>query len=270
VARPNRSSGEFIVCRTVLIGLVRPFGHKFKVTTKGISTTKATVQWALLWRFAVMALLTVFGLLLQFTRFSPRHGAQGYALNIVWSLLNTAILALACAVCIEPPKRRHEERFKTREEGLIRLNDGTEFLCTLQNISVSGAAALREQGWQDLADSATLILDHGHITAPFTVVRHIGSHVGLKFQLTPQSRRALRVKLFTGEYHHEIEVVKALQVFGSLARLSSRMCYPDIECYSGIALTRNGALPRDPVAMPSLPDRYRRTGPHSWRPSPRR
>lgn len=215
----NQFLTVFVVCRTVFVGLVRPFGHKFKVTTKGISTTQVTVHWDLLWRFAALALLTMLGLLLHFTNFSPGHGAQGYSLNVVWSLLNIAMLALACAVCIEPPKRRHEERFKTGEEGLVVLSDGTEFGCTLEDISVSGTCAVREQGWEEMGDSGILVLDHGRLILAFNVVRRNGRQAGLQFHLSSQMRRALIVKLFTGDYHHEIEVVRASQVFQSLARV---------------------------------------------------
>jgi cellulose synthase (UDP-forming) len=215
----NQLLTVFVVCRTVVIGLVRPFGHSFKVTAKGISTTGTTVQWAMLWRFALLAFLTALGMALHFASFSPGHGAQGYTLNVVWSLLNIAMLALACAVCIEPPKRRREERFTTDEEGLIRTANGIELPCRLRDLSTSGASVFREQGWTDLDGPATLVLDHGRLALPFDVVRSSRQQVGLKFHADARIRRALIVKIFTGDYHHDIEEVRAPDVFRSLVRV---------------------------------------------------
>jgi cellulose synthase (UDP-forming) len=212
----NQLLTVFVVWRTVVTGLVHPFGHAFKVTAKGISTTGITVQWAMLSRFATLALLTVLGMVLHFTSFSPGHGAPGYTLNVIWSLLNVAMLCLACAVCVEPPKRRNDDRFITTEEGLIRLPGGIELPCRLQDLSTSGAMIFREEGWDNLAASAILVLDHGRLAVPFDVVRRKGRQMGLEFLPDPRTRRALIVKLFTGDYHQDVEEISAPDVFKRL------------------------------------------------------
>ncbi len=73
----------FVICRTVLTGLIRPFGRPFKVTAKGLSSSGTTVQWKLLWPFAVMALASVGGLGLNVSRFSLTHGATGYSSTVI-------------------------------------------------------------------------------------------------------------------------------------------------------------------------------------------
>ena len=45
----------FAIVRTVFMGLVKPFGHPFKVTAKGVSTDTVTIQWAFLLPFLLLA-----------------------------------------------------------------------------------------------------------------------------------------------------------------------------------------------------------------------
>ena len=47
-----------VVIRSVAVGLVKPWGHPFKVTSKGVSMESVTVQWRILAPFAVVAIIT--------------------------------------------------------------------------------------------------------------------------------------------------------------------------------------------------------------------
>jgi cellulose synthase (UDP-forming) len=214
----NQLITMFAVSGTVVLSLVRPFGHNFKVTMKGLSTTRVTVHWSILWRFAALALLTILGMLLRVFSFSPYHGRPGYSLNVFWSLLNTAILVLACAACIELPKRRADERFTTNEEAIVVLEDGTELPCRLQDISLGGACLVRDSGWPDIGKPACLVLDYGRLIAPFEMVRRAGRKLALKFHAAPWIRHALVLKLFTGAYHRDVESIRPAQVFYTLMK----------------------------------------------------
>jgi len=208
----------FTVERSVFTGLTRPFGQPFKVTAKGLSTTGITIQWAMLWRFALLAVLTLLGMVLHVFRYSPGHGMQGYSLNVFWSILNAAVLALACAVCVELPKRRRDERFRSHEDAIVRLEGGIELKCRLEDISLGGACAVREEGWRSLVGPAALVLDEGGLVAPFDVARRMDRKLALRFHADPVMRRALIVKLFTGAYHQEVEVVHVPTVLKTLAK----------------------------------------------------
>ena len=212
----------FVICRTVATGLLRPFGRAFKVTAKGVSTTGVTVHWDLLWRFAALSALTLGGMLLHISRFNPGHGMQGYGLNIFWSLVNAAVLALAAAACVELPKRRRDDRFNTREEALVRIQGGADgvvtLACTLTDISLGGANLLREQGWDALGGPAVLVLDHGKLALPFYLVRQMDRTLALSFFPDDSIRHALIVKLFTGDYHREVDEISTREVFETLAR----------------------------------------------------
>ncbi len=222
----------FVICRTVLTALVRPFGRAFRVTAKGLSTSGITVQWGLLWKFAALSALTLLGLFTHIARFNASHGTQGYATNLFWSLINAGVLALAGAACIELPHRRRDERFDTYELATLRIgSDGVP--CRLKDISLGGALlewqpstpgdqaadAREEPPWARLAVSADLVLrtPDGDVTLPCTPVQHQGQRLTVRFHQADWIRHTLIRKLFTGDYHQEIETISLPKVFGRLA-----------------------------------------------------
>jgi cellulose synthase (UDP-forming) len=209
----------FAVAGTVVTGLLHPFGRAFKVTSKGISSSRITVQWSILARFGGIAFLTILGMIINSFSFSPYHGHPGYSLTVFWSLANAFMLCLACIVCVEPPKRRVDERFSTTEPAAVVLQDGSELPCRLQDLSLGGACLIREDGWRKLVGPAALVLDYGRITVPFDVVRREGKRLALKFQPEPVLRRQLIVHLFTGTYHQDVESVSVPEVVRALARV---------------------------------------------------
>ena len=129
----------FVICRTVATALVRPFGRPFRVTVKGLLTTGITVQWSVLWKFALLSALTLLGMFTHIARFNASHGSQGYATNLFWSMINAGVLALAAVACIELPHRRRHERFSTDEQALLRIGS-TDVPCRVTDISLGGAA----------------------------------------------------------------------------------------------------------------------------------
>ncbi len=94
------------ITKAVAIGIAKPKGHKFKVTTKGGDRGKVVVQWPLLNPLLAIFVLTVIGLF-----FSPatdivfdRDAGDGKWVILVWSFYNLLVLATAIAVCIELPR----------------------------------------------------------------------------------------------------------------------------------------------------------------------
>lgn len=209
----------FSVSRTVVQAIVRPFGRKFKVTEKGISSPAYSVQWNVLWRFAGIAALTIIGMLIHASSFSPYHGRPGYSLTVFWSLLNALLLFFASVICVEPPKRRLDERFSTNDPASVVLEDGSELPCRFHDLSLGGACLLREEGWRSLVGPACLVIDHGRIKVPFDVVRRTGEKLALKFRSTPTLRRQLIVHLFTGAYHQDVESVSVPKVVRALGQV---------------------------------------------------
>lgn len=223
----------FVIFRTVVTGLVRPFGRPFKVTAKGLSTSGFTVQWRLLWPYALLSGLTVLGIVFHIARFSPAHGMHGYSANIFWSVVNTAMLTLAGIACVELPHRRRDERLPTREAASVHLSgaesggdraesEHATLFCTLRDISLGGAALELPAGWPSSLEQGNLELfdaaNNCTISAPFTVVSRRNELVSVRFAQETGLRHALIRKLFTGAYHQDVQEVSARRVLVRLFR----------------------------------------------------
>ncbi len=219
----------FVILQTAITGLLRPFGRPFKVTPKGISTGRITIHWALLWPHATIAALTLLGLVLNLSRYSPAHGLQGYATNVVWSLFNSAMLILAALACVEQPHRRRDERLPIVEGALLRFANASGGQKTLLPVTVTdvslGGAAIQP------SDNLLLALRRGdHLEAiifnrrdeypllevPASVATLRQHTLALKFPPEDFYRRALILKLFTGEYHREVAQISPMAVFAGL------------------------------------------------------
>jgi cellulose synthase (UDP-forming) len=209
----------FVVIRTVTTGLVKPFGRPFKVTAKGVSNDRVTVQWGLMLPFVLLAAGTALGVAVNLSPFSPLHGTPGFSLNVFWSLFNVAVLMLTAAICVELPRRRTDERFLTHEPASILHPDGMLVPCTLSDISLGGALVLPEQP-QDPATLAgsQLILDDGRLYAPIAGLRTVGDSLALRFVESPELRRTLIAKLFTGNYRNDVPIITIRHVAAALAR----------------------------------------------------
>ncbi len=126
------------VCKAVVVGLLKPQGHKFKVTAKGGDRNRRFVEWPLLKFYGALLMLTVLSIGFAFHVNIRGDGIEFGALALFWSWYNLIILTIVCFVCIEQPRRRKAERFETNE--LLTLSiDGKEQLRQLIDISLSGA-----------------------------------------------------------------------------------------------------------------------------------
>jgi len=221
----------FVICRTIVTGLIRPFGRPFKVTAKGLSSSGITIQWRFLWPHALLAALTILGFLLHIAKFSPAHGLQGYTANVFWSLFNAAMLTLAALACIELPHRRRDERFPTSEQVMVRAGGClaghsplVEFPCVLKDISLGGAAiavgdrfaAVNRSEGEKFCLQVFSAAERATLELPCSVVSQRGDVLTVKFNPDAWIRHALIRKLFTGAYHREVEHISAPAVFANL------------------------------------------------------
>jgi cellulose synthase (UDP-forming) len=205
------------IVRTVLLGLVKPWGHPFKVTAKGVSSDRIIVQWQLLLPFAILAIATVVGMARNVSQYSLYYGGDGYAVNIFWSIFNVLMLCIACAVCVEMPKRRQEERFASGEQATIVLSSDVRIPCCIRDISLSGASVefaigqIRDtdEGWLEFSDEVRI---------PFTQVRRLSAGLAIQFSSGHQWRRALIEKLFTGGYENEVPRIRIRAVAAAVGR----------------------------------------------------
>ena len=129
------------ITKAVVLGLAKPRGHKFKVTAKGGDRDRVVVQWPLLKPLLGLFALTVAGLF-----FSPvtdvvfdRDAGDGKWVILFWTFHKLAVLGVAMAVCVEPPRagdatRLRPERAVVHAEGaatvawLMRLTPADAWL----------------------------------------------------------------------------------------------------------------------------------------------
>jgi cellulose synthase (UDP-forming) len=126
--------------KATVVGLVRPRNQPFKVTRKGGRRDRPAVQWQLVVPFALLAGLTVAGMLYaSLSDFTPVHlNAAARPVALFWSIYNVVVLLLAISVCIELPRYRREERFPTAERVRV-YGCGRAFSAPLADLSVGGA-----------------------------------------------------------------------------------------------------------------------------------
>lgn len=206
------------IVRTVLTTLLRPFSRPFKVTAKGISTTKTTVEWQFLSVFAVFTVLTCFGLCTHISGFNSIRASTGYSLNVLVSLSNIVVLSLAMAACVERPRWRRDERFRSNERAVVKLSSGQVFQAHIHDISVGGASLTGIVTAGSLSGDGELYLPEANLLLPFSVMKQRSESLSVSFRLSDKLRRSLIVHIFTGDYHNEVEQVLVRRVFAAVAK----------------------------------------------------
>ena len=207
------------IVRTVVVGLAKPWGRPFKVTAKGLSMDRITVQWELLAPFAVVGVATVLGVFANLSPRSPLYGTPGYALNVFWSVFNVAVLSIACAVCVELPKRRRDERFFSGERGIVSSPGNTPRNCAVLDISVGGARLILGTDRDATVGNGELWLDDGTLRIDFDLLRIEPNNVlVVQFRHDDRSRRSLSRKLFTGGYDNEVDRISLAATLAYVVR----------------------------------------------------
>lgn len=204
------------VIRTAATGLLRPWGHPFKVTAKGITSTGHTVHWQLISPFLLIVAATLGGMLANLGHGNSLRGSDGYVLNAVWSIVNTVMLGMACVACIDPPKRRRDERFQSGERGVAIGVEGRLTECRITDISLGGARLapiLAGPGAVPL--TGTLWLDDGKVRVPFERQPSSGEECTVRFLADGKTRDRLILKLFDSRYKIELERVSVFRAFGA-------------------------------------------------------
>jgi cellulose synthase (UDP-forming) len=146
--------------------------------------------------------------------FAPSHVRfDAKVMNLAWSVYNVVVLLIATAVCIELPRHRREERFRTSELVHVRAGDCL-FTAPLADISVSGARILAAQPGP-LGSDVTVSLQHvGDANARIVD----GSHAMfvVEFAAVDATRDALIRKIFSGRYGQRPAEVRWGGLLGAL------------------------------------------------------
>jgi cellulose synthase (UDP-forming) len=185
----------------VLLTVIKPFGHTFKVTPKGVAARTESYDQEVFWTAATLLILTVAGILINVLP-EWRIIVQTALIPVVagWSAYNILLLFLVCMLSLQGSMRRGEERFGS-EEPIWMIGPGSSrTLARLEDISLSGAGIrLNPQGafGGKAGDPLQVFISEvGYI--PSRIARHSDQFIGVEFELGPGVERDLLIrKLFT-------------------------------------------------------------------------
>ena len=208
----------FDVMPAAAVGLFAPKGQKFKVTPKGLTHSGITIQWGLLKRFLALALVMIAALAWGAL---ADTGLPDDAVLVAssWTIYNLVVVLFSAAMCIEPPRRRREERFETDEPVLVC--DAVSGLreCRLIDLSVGGAL-IRIEGAPPEGDVLLELEEAGPVRARCVSFRN--GCLAVAFEDAPRTRRALIAKLFSGRYRKGATHLTLPTAVGAVARWMMR------------------------------------------------
>ena len=192
---------SFKILPGVLLTLVKPFGHSFKVTPKGSAARTEGYNQEVFWTAAILMVLTIAGILVNLLP-EWRIISQTALIPVVasWSAYNILLLFLVCMMSLQAGEHRVEERFTSEEPVWIIGPGSARTQVRLKDISLSGAGILSSQGESlggDDGDAVQVFIPEVGCV-PSRIARHSGQLVGIQFDLRPGVERDLLIrKLFT-------------------------------------------------------------------------
>jgi cellulose synthase (UDP-forming) len=203
------------IIKVVAFTLIKPSGHEFKVTTKGIHSAGLNVHWGLLVRFLGLASITILGIAKVFAFDNADLIEDGGALNLFWAWYNLLVLTICCLVCVEQPRRRLDERFSTRENVLIKIGDQVR-VYQVTDISAGGMRLAGEIS-DPLGTPATLIM--GQIESPAVIARKGANEFAVSL-IGDEAREIMTRRVYSERYGKPLDEIHPSRVLaGILHRL---------------------------------------------------
>ena len=185
----------------VLVTLVRPYGHAFKVTPKGRDAAGRGPDTLVIGVAASIVLATLFGLVLN--AFPDWRIVDRMALIPVvagWSVVNAVILLLVMVLAIPRPSGRQEERFAMGGEPASLLAEGVRLPAALIDLSLSGA--LIEPAAAAAVPAERMVVEIAGVPPlEAAVVGRRGSRLGLRFERVSDAARAALIRRLFSEAH---------------------------------------------------------------------
>lgn len=213
--------GALEITKAVVVGLVKPKGHKFKVTAKGGDRTRVVVQWPLIRPLAVVFVLTLVGMI--FTNLTDiqfeRDAGDGKWVVLFWTVYNLAVLAVSMYVCVEMPRAKTVPEIEP-ERVTVRLGDVPQAAwmvrLTADEIWIRGGAKVAE------GDAARVSIDGiGDVAAEVARIRPRGFALGI--HPDEEQRQRIMAKLHTKSGRHgTLRIDMGGLVTGLLERMTKR------------------------------------------------
>jgi cellulose synthase (UDP-forming) len=196
------------IAKSVIVGLLKPQGHKFKVTAKGGDRSKRLVQWPMLRIFLVYLAITLAGVLWAFTIDDTRSLADASAIALYWSWYNVVILTLACFVCIEASQRRRGERFLGEGQVTLAVGDRRHQFPIL-DISVSG---IRLGGKLPAPIGAPVRVQFDGIDTAAKIARAFDDGFAVQFAPSKEVRTRLIRHVYCGKSDRSVRLIRPASV----------------------------------------------------------
>jgi cellulose synthase (UDP-forming) len=211
---------SFKILPTVLLTLIKPRGHVFRVTPKGTDVRRSGYARGIFWSVATLMGLTVIGLVLN--SLPEWRSADAAMLPIVgfWAANNVVVLFLTCMMTLQGPVRRNEERFEFDEPISIFDQSGMMWTGRVKDMSLSGAAILMDRNRVGSSGGSVslFISEVGFVRG--RTVRATNEFLAVAFELSVSPERDLLIrKLFTSG--HDTTSVRASTWSATLAMLMS-------------------------------------------------
>ena len=201
------------VCKAIAVGLLKPQGHKFKVTAKGGDRGRRFVEWQLLRFHAIMLAITLAGIVYAFIVQLQGDSIAYGGLALAWSLYNAFVLMIVCFVCIEQPRRRKAERFERDEPVMIEI-DGSTRLARLKDISLTGARLSADTPPPRGTRILCKIMGQ---TVAAVVARSTSDGFAVRFDESLDARVRMIRAFYAGDYVDAFKGVRALPVGKAIA-----------------------------------------------------
>jgi cellulose synthase (UDP-forming) len=219
----------FKILPTVILTLIKPFGHAFKVTPKGRDARRSNYDRGIFWSAAALIFLTIGGLVVNsIPEIRIIDDALLLPILALWGVINMIVLFLVCMLSLQAPVQRSEERFALDEAIGIFGAGGNVSTGFIRDISLSGVAIAVDAD----ADIVTQVGEFARVFikevgfVPGRVVRQRDRFVALQFDLPLSVERDLLIsKLFTLGLNTTADVTASsaatLAILGSILKVRS-------------------------------------------------
>lgn len=206
----------FRLLPTVVTSIIKPFGVPFRVTPKGSLNNGQSFDGMTFFVLLAIIVATALGVIVNvFPETQILDGAEFYPVALFWAGFNVLTMMVAVLMCFDAPRKRSEERFATDEQAIVQ--GAQSAVVRVHDLSLGGGRV----DYCGVADITHIDLEEvGPV--PVQVVRHFPADAPrfttLQFLHTPQTRRAMIRKLFSGRYANDIIEVDQGTVARNLMR----------------------------------------------------
>jgi cellulose synthase (UDP-forming) len=210
----------FRLLPTVIATLIKPFGTPFKVTPKGSGAEQNDFDAYTFTCIATLIALTALGVIINLVpEWSPIVKGEFSIVAMFWAAANIVVLVIAALICFEKP-RPAVDSFSIGEPAQARFA-GRSLPGRLVSLSLdSGIVEFRQDlpigiGEEVLVEAAGFPLLPSRVE---TIGQQREGHISVRFKhsLDPAAHDRLIVKLYTGDYSHDIPRLDTPAIVGGL------------------------------------------------------